>query len=215
MSRELLAGEVLERRVLNGAQGKLVAGCSVSKSVRPCTARDGVAGRLAPDSGFCATIHDKVPANKEQRPVDLETFVANSLAQIARGIKKAQHEAEGTGAWISPAGRLPARTNSALIATDTDANAYLTDVQFDVAVTVADEKQAGAGAGLQVMGMALGAKAKATYENAVVSRVQFTVPVAWPGQRNAPLEEKRERARAATPKRRATRSTSSWVQGYR
>lgn len=145
--------------------------------------------------------------------MNLEDFVANSLAQIAAGIKKAQQSAAETGAWISPIGRLSARPDVPRIAIDTDASAYLTNVQFDVAVTVADEKEAGAGAGLRVMGAQLGAKASTKYENATVSRVQFTVPVAWPGQRNAPLEEKRAKARAEAPKARQARE--NWVTGRR
>jgi hypothetical protein len=145
--------------------------------------------------------------------MDLENFVANSLTQIAAGIKKAQERAAATGAWINPAGRLAKRPDGVLIATDTDANAYLTDVQFDVAVTVADEKEAGAGAGLRVMGAQLGAKANTKFENAIVSRVQFTVPVAWPGHRNAPLEEKRAKVRPKTGKPQQPRR--NWVKDYR
>jgi hypothetical protein len=148
----------------------------------------------------------------ERNDMDLETFVATTLAQIARGIQRAQNEAGSTGAWINPSGQLSTAGGSRLISVDTDAHAYLEDVEFDIAVTAADEQKAGVGAGVRVIGLAqLGAKGETRYQNAAVSRVQFRVKVAWPPARNSELEQKRkvQRTRAARgPKR------SSWVGDF-
>ena len=67
-------------------------------------------------------------------------------------------------------------------------------MRFDVAVTVSDEQSAGAGAALRVFGAKLGAEGNVTYQNAAVSRVQFSVPVVWPGQ-TQPEREKRLKQR--------------------
>jgi len=50
-------------------------------------------------------------------------------------------------------------------------------------------------AGISVLGLRLGAGGEVTYEKANVSRVQFRVPVSWPGQRNEELEAKRAEER--------------------
>ena len=72
---------------------------------------------------------------------------------------------------------------------------YLHEVHFDVAVTVSDEQSAGAGAGLRVFGAKLGAEGNVSYQNAAVSRVQFSVPVVWPGQSDPELERNLEQKR--------------------
>ena len=66
--------------------------------------------------------------------------------------------------------------------------AYVQDVKFDVAVTASDEQGAKAGAGIKILGATLGADGKVNYQNSEVSRVQFSVPVVWPGQTQPELE---------------------------
>ncbi len=122
--------------------------------------------------------------------MDLKDFVAGSLTQIVEGIKKAQEGTANTGALISPAGANIASRKETPIMRTPDGHAYLHDVQFDVAVTVSDEKEAGAGASLRIFGAKLGAEGAVTYQNAAVSRVQFSVPVVWPGQILPELEKR-------------------------
>ena len=129
--------------------------------------------------------------------MDLENFVASTLTQVANGVKKAQENSAASGAWINPAGLLAVTAESLAVEVDTNAQVYLERVQFDVAVTVSTDQAGGAEGKITVLGMRLGAGGQVNYENATVSRVQFSVPVAWPGQRNEELEKKREAARKA------------------
>jgi hypothetical protein len=127
--------------------------------------------------------------------MDLKDFVAGSLTQIIEGIRKAQADSTDSGAWISPTGySLAGRKETPILKTATG-EAYLHEVHFDVAVTVSDEQAAGAGAGLRVFGAKLGAEGSVTYQNAAVSRVQFSVPVVWPGQTQPEREKRLEQER--------------------
>lgn len=124
--------------------------------------------------------------------MDLENFVASTLAQIVRGVEKAQRDIGNTSALVNPgSATLPHRQDVFIIQDDSGLRQYVRDVSFDVAITVGDEQSAGAGAGIQVFGMKLGADGKATYENSSVSRVQFAVSLALPLASSVP--EQRER----------------------
>jgi hypothetical protein len=127
--------------------------------------------------------------------MDLKDFVAGSLTQIIQGIQAAQADTDGTGAWIIPAGSVLARREGSTVVRTAQGEGYLHDVHFDVAITVSDEQAAKAGAGIKVFGAKLGAEGNVTYQNAAVSRVQFTVPVVWPGQTQPELERRLEAER--------------------
>jgi hypothetical protein len=131
--------------------------------------------------------------------MDLKQFVSGTITQIAEGIRDAQSKTEGTGAWVNPAGSVV--TGNAVkdlkYVETFDTRAYLQEVKFDVALTVSDTQGAGAGGGLQVFGVKIGADTSVSYQNAAVSRVQFSIQVVWPGTVNAPFEE---RVKAANPR---------------
>lgn len=127
--------------------------------------------------------------------MDLEEFVASTLTQISAGIAKAQVQTAESGAWINPAGKIETTRETLGIAVDTNARVYLEHVEFDVAVTVATDQAAGAKGAIKVLGLQLGADGRVNYENSSVSRVQFRIPVAWPGDRDPLLEQKRAEAR--------------------
>jgi hypothetical protein len=150
--------------------------------------------------------------------MNLKDFVAGSLTQIIEGIRKAQEEAAETGAWISPAGSSIPRGTSITVINTPAGDSYLQQVQFDVAVTVSDEQSAGAGGGLRVFGAKIGAEGEVNYKNAAVSRVQFTVPVVWPGQTQPELEKKLEDTRRNVQERarrtqRRSGGPNSWMKG--
>jgi hypothetical protein len=127
--------------------------------------------------------------------MDLKDFVAGSLTQIVQGIQKAQADTAGTGAWIIPAGSVLTPREKSTVLRTAQGEGYLHDVHFDVAITVSDEQAAKAGAGIKVFGAKLGAEGNVTYQNAAVSRVQFTVPVVWPAQTQPELERRLEAER--------------------
>jgi hypothetical protein len=145
--------------------------------------------------------------------VDLKDFVAGSLAQIVEGIRQAQKDAGGSGAWIGPTGsNIAPRADTPRIKTETG-EGFLHEVHFDVAVTVSDEQSAGGGAGLRVSGAKLGTDGNVTCQNAAVSRVQFSVPIVWPGQSNPELEKRLEQERRSHDEKVRAHSTGSRGRG--
>lgn len=128
-----------------------------------------------------------------RRDMDFEQFVSISRAQIIRGIAKAQADAESTNAQINPVGISRSPEHGPHAPTNTGAfspSAYVRDVEFDVAVTVADSKTGEAKAGLRVWAVEIGGKGKTATENSAVSRIKFAVPVVWPWTARAEREKK-------------------------
>ena len=128
--------------------------------------------------------------------MNLEEFVTDSLSQIIRAIKRTQEQCAEDGAWVSPAG-LDLPKPDQTIEVEPGIQAYVHDVQFDVAVSVGDKQGAEAGGGLQVFAVKLKAGGSVEYENSAVSRVQFSVPVVWP----VSVRKQRELEREAAKKR--------------
>jgi hypothetical protein len=117
--------------------------------------------------------------------MDLKEFISNSLTQIVDGIRDAQERSTGTGAWISPLGEhMPARASGAQHISSVGGYQYLDEVKFDVAISVTEEKTAGAKGSLKIMSVAIGAGGEVASQHGAVSRIQFAVPVVWPGRTN-------------------------------
>src|SRR5262245_35664229 len=121
--------------------------------------------------------------------MDLEDFVATALTQIARGIQKAQAEAADTGAWINPiaAGYPEPKLGPGIEVADRIFS-VIHNVEFDVALTATDRKEGDVKGGIKVFAAELGGSGKLASEDSTVSRLQFKVPVAWPGTRREDVE---------------------------
>jgi hypothetical protein len=98
--------------------------------------------------------------------VDLETFIAETLRQIVKGVKTAQSHADCTGAQINPL------LDGACIAVE--------QIEFDVAVTVTEGSEKKGGIGVFTGGFGIGGQANANTANSSVSRIRFNVPVVLP-----------------------------------
>jgi hypothetical protein len=116
--------------------------------------------------------------------MDLETFISQSLKQIIAGIRSAQEYAaeSTTGAAINPRGITALQKDSEGKKQPHDIMTKLPihQVEFDVAVTVAESSQGKAGVGLLVAGLGIGGQKASTAESSSVSRIKFTVPLVWP-----------------------------------
>ena len=108
--------------------------------------------------------------------MDLKTFVAESLKQIAEGIRDAQ--AADTGAWIAP--KVFFTEKGKMYVHDVGVDPTPQMITFDVAVTVTETDALKGGGGMTVLGISLGGSAETATQNAAVSRVKFEVPVVWP-----------------------------------
>lgn len=108
--------------------------------------------------------------------MDLRKFIAETLTQIIGGINDAQQNmlefqkdenSDYTAPYVNP--------NPA-----SDHSKKLSDIEFDVAVTVSDGKSAEGGGGLSVMGVSIGGKGASEQTNSSVSRIKFSIPVSYP-----------------------------------
>src|ERR1700730_9983309 len=121
--------------------------------------------------------------------MDLKEFISSSLTQIVEGICDTQAKSAESGAWISPVGSgMPHREGARQINSG-DGYQYLDEVKFDVAVSVSDGKKGGAEAGLKILSMSLKGGGAVDTRHSAVSRIQFSVPVVWPGSTNKEREQ--------------------------
>lgn len=113
--------------------------------------------------------------------MDLKDFVSKSLLSIAEGVADAQAKAGELGAQINPGGltRNIANVEDNSI-WDRKTNNYARTVKFDVAVTAEDGTATSAKIGVLSGVLNLGAGGASENKNAVVSRLQFSVPILFP-----------------------------------
>lgn len=108
--------------------------------------------------------------------MDLKTFVAESLTQIAEGICEAQKTT--SGAIISPRidysekGKPRVATGMASYAPQM--------VTFDVAVHVTEAEGGKGGGKIGISFLSIGGERSSSCENSSASRIQFEIPVVWP-----------------------------------
>lgn len=102
--------------------------------------------------------------------MDLKTFIQTTLVQIVQGTEAAITEIAkmDSNAKVNPFASHGSYSDPK-------------DVDFDVAVTVTDEKSGGGDAGIAVAMFRFGAKGEVKLESQAVSRIRFSIPVAVPG----------------------------------
>jgi hypothetical protein len=66
---------------------------------------------------------------------------------------------------------------------DVDWSEYVRTVDFDVAVTVVDKTSGAAKGGLRIASVVdFGGEAAKSYENSIVNKIKFSVPILFPAQ---------------------------------
>lgn len=93
--------------------------------------------------------------------MELKTFVQQTLEHIISGVSDSHTHAIKHGASIATHG-------------------YITDVEFDVAVTTTDNSERKGGAGIFVFGFGIGGSGKTEATTSAVSRVKFKVTLGLP-----------------------------------
>ncbi len=103
--------------------------------------------------------------------MNLSEFVKDCLLEISSGINMAIEEtskmANKNRTAINPASQ---NTN----------HSPPKDITFDIALSVQEENSASGSAGIRIFSVKIGADAKNGVTNQQVSRVTFSIPVAWP-----------------------------------
>jgi hypothetical protein len=107
--------------------------------------------------------------------MDLETFIAETLRQIVKGVKIAQQHEDCAGAKIVPHTIENKRGGT---------TRYLAEgvqgIDFDVAVTVTEGSEKKGGIGVLTGVLGIGGQASTNAAIGSVSRIKFSVPVILP-----------------------------------
>jgi hypothetical protein len=116
--------------------------------------------------------------------MDLETFIAQSLIQIANGVEKASDALKSTSTVINPKSVSGAHKGDMNVFGYLDTqDQHLRTVQkieFDVAVLASEGKETKGGIGIVVGSIGLGTQGKSESESSSHSRIKFTIPMALP-----------------------------------
>jgi hypothetical protein len=116
--------------------------------------------------------------------MQLEDFVAQALAQLARGVMKAQGDLQDSEARVVPKmERLfsgSSSTNEAFGWAEATQDTPVFLVDFDVAVTVVEGTETKGGIGVVVGAFALGSQGRSDSTSSAVSRMKFKVPFLLP-----------------------------------
>ena len=110
--------------------------------------------------------------------MNLKDFVAESLREIIDGVVEGQKHGKLSEAIINPPPTYLIQQGQVL--TDHATGVQIQMIDFDVAVTVREGTSTSGGMGLVVGPVALGTKGKSDAASESVSRIRFTVPVAFP-----------------------------------
>ena len=111
--------------------------------------------------------------------MELKEFIKTAIADITGAVSELQNELEN-GAIVSPSLPNPI-SNTTVIDPDNDkVNRRISQIDFDVAITVGDTaiKEAGGKLGIQIISAKIGGESQTHTEN--ISRMSFSIPVVLP-----------------------------------
>lgn len=118
--------------------------------------------------------------------MDLQTFITETLVQIANGISEANVllanvHAVANPRNVSPTGEAGGTVYGHIVPDELgQMRRVVQSVNFDVAISVAEGSGTKGGIGVVVGAIALGGQGSSSTNNASQSRVSFTVPMALP-----------------------------------
>ena len=106
--------------------------------------------------------------------MELDTYISTTLQQIVGGVQEAQEAMKGGGAKVNPSRRsLPPHTMHA-------DGMEIQDIEFDIVVTVADEKKSGGGLRVGIPGVGAGLEGGSSSQHSAENRIRFKVPLVLP-----------------------------------
>jgi len=107
----------------------------------------------------------------------LDAFIADSLDEILSGIAKAKKKHKGVAPVVAAKPGMDTEY-SGVMRTKNGTAVYM--VEFDVAVTVGEEKKRGMKGAIAVVGIGSGGgESTSSHENRTVSRLSFRVPISY------------------------------------
>lgn len=116
--------------------------------------------------------------------MELKEFIEAAITDITDAISELQKDLEN-GAVVSPS--VPAVDGKTVC--QGDCNRPITEIKFDVAITVGSNSSAGGSvkAGIQILSAKAGGKVESRMENA--SRIEFSIPLIYPTKKVRTDEE--------------------------
>ncbi len=117
--------------------------------------------------------------------LELKEFIFQSLSQIIDGVIQAQAYAKDKNAYINPVGLVRVEANHYLMTNYEAARQQepiAEFIEFDMAVTASESRDAKAGVGVFAAAVGLGAQTRIEDANKELSRIKFSVPVIFPQQ---------------------------------
>jgi len=112
--------------------------------------------------------------------MELQQFVTTALKQIVDGVTEAQEAMEGDGE-VNPHLWNQLRAEAAKHGIlESNAGKWVHMVEFDVAVTAGESSGKKGGIGVMVGSVGIGSQRAQNTESTTVSRLRFSIPVAYP-----------------------------------
>ncbi|MES9950068.1 MAG: hypothetical protein ABW118_14015 [Candidatus Thiodiazotropha sp.] len=113
--------------------------------------------------------------------MELKDFVKETLVQITTGVNDAQNEVRDLGGYVNPAARVFPKESDQSHLTQIGSGQGVFMIDFDVAISVSEEGEAGGEAKLQVGSfLNLGGGGKKGSSSSTTNRIAFKVPLALP-----------------------------------
>lgn len=111
--------------------------------------------------------------------MQVKEFVSETLKQVIEGVKDAQPRATELGGAVNPKG-LRYLDGSSGAVQHQETTRIGQEIEFDIAVTVAETDEAKGGLGLMIATFGLGAQVKTSSAEQLVNRIKFRIPVIFP-----------------------------------
>lgn len=111
--------------------------------------------------------------------MNIQEFITETIKQIALGASSANEQIKSYGALL-PDTSCALNINNFQYYEEDGAKRIITEVNFDIAVTVAQTEGSSIGGGIKVCGLNLGADSSNNSSNQATSRVQFKLNLVLP-----------------------------------
>jgi len=112
--------------------------------------------------------------------MELKEFVSESIKQIVAGIFEAQGACKMSRARVNPSKLNLDLDNLQGEVVDLDSGMLLSSIEFDVAVTTEEGKEAKGGIGVFVGTVGIGSQGQTDSKTSSMSRLKFNVPICFP-----------------------------------
>ena len=111
--------------------------------------------------------------------MNIQEFIVETIKQISSGFSEANKEIEPIGALLPDTSCALKRENFQYYEEE-GAKRIITEVNFDIAVTVVQNEDSSIGGGIKVCGVNLGSNTSNNLSNQSTSRVQFKLNLVLP-----------------------------------